>query len=134
MFAEPFQAGRLVDIPTSVFIIQTMGLEPARLGTQVVPAFPPGPLPNIVTIRTRGPGDYGIDRRPVEHPQGPRYGARMVRNLHVVLCERAPCVAANRFKPADGRSDRARKAVLREPDVVRHDDREALEAKSYDAA
>jgi hypothetical protein len=57
-FAEGVSGGgtssSIISVPTSVFNLQTMGLEPARLGTEVVPAFPPGPLPNSITIRTTG--------------------------------------------------------------------------------
>jgi hypothetical protein len=95
-------------VSTSVFNLQTLGWEPARLGTEVVPGIPPGPLPNTVTLRTAPdpgemdePNQQGADafegdqgrlrhqQLPDQHPQGarrqPRQGAldrhRAVRSV-----------------------------------------------------
>jgi hypothetical protein len=96
-FAEAISGGVVIEVPTSVFNLQTMGLEPARLGTEVVPAFPPGPLPNTVTIRTTG--DYGIDSSQINIPKELGASAGTVRNINVVLCERVPCNEAERSTP-----------------------------------
>jgi hypothetical protein len=102
VFAEPVsgQPGAIVDVPTSIYIIETMGLEPARLGTETVPAFPPGPISATVALRTAGPeGDYGINSTTVNIPKDLGASAGTVRNLHIVLCERAPCTTTVRANP-----------------------------------
>ena len=50
--ADTAPNGILFLVTTSVFNLQTLGWEPARLGTEVVPGIPPGPLPNSVTLRS----------------------------------------------------------------------------------
>jgi hypothetical protein len=97
-FAEAIAGtGSIIEVPTSVFALQTMGLEPARLGTEVVPAVPPGPLVNTVTIRTTG--DYGIDSQQINLPKELGGDAGRVRSIQVVLCDRAPCQETDRFQP-----------------------------------
>ena len=97
-FAEAVAGtGAIIEVPTSVFALQTMGLEPARLGTEVVPAVPPGPLVNTVTIRTTG--DYGIDSQQINLPKELGGDAGRVRSIQVVLCDRAPCQETDRFQP-----------------------------------
>jgi hypothetical protein len=97
VLAEAASAGAMIFVPTSVFNLQTMGLEPARLGTEAVPAFPPGPLPNTVTIRTTG--DYGIDSSQIHNPKELGAAPGNVRNIQIVLCERVPCNEAIRSQP-----------------------------------
>ena len=50
---EAATAGPLLDVPTPIYNVATLGLEPARLGTEApLPTDPPGPLPIVVTLRT----------------------------------------------------------------------------------
>ena len=102
-FAEAIAGtGSIIEVPTSVFALQTMGLEPARLGTEVVPAVPPGPLVNTVTIRTTG--DYGIDSQQINLPKELGGDAGRVRSIQVVLCDRAPCQETGSSRTARFRS------------------------------
>ena len=97
-------------VPTSVFNLQTLGWEPARLGTEVVPGIPPGPLPNSVTLRTApdfseldepnqqgadayegDQGDYGITSYQINIPKELGGNLGKVRAIDIVLCALAPC-------------------------------------------
>jgi hypothetical protein len=58
----------LVTVPSKLFNVDTMGLEPARLGTDILPATPPGPLPVKVTLDSSSEnpsdpteGDFSVD-------------------------------------------------------------------------
>jgi hypothetical protein len=75
---------------TPVYNVETMGLEPARLGTAVFPSDPAGPFP--ITINVRTTGDRGLDSALINIPRnlgGPR-GLPM--EIATVLCARVPCV------------------------------------------
>jgi hypothetical protein len=50
--------GGVVRVPVNLYNVQTLGLEPARLGTGILGASPPGPL--ALTVKVRSPGDYGV--------------------------------------------------------------------------
>jgi len=97
-------------VSTSVFNLQTLGWEPARLGTEVVPGIPPGPLPNTVTLRTApdpgeldepnqqgddafpgDQGDYGINSYQINIPKELGGNLGKVRSIDIVLCAYVPC-------------------------------------------
>jgi hypothetical protein len=87
-----------VAVQTPVFNVQTLGLEPARLGTNILPSTPPTALPVFVTLRTDG--DFGIDSAVLNIPKalgGPEANVQSVDN---VLCAQAPCQATNTFNPS----------------------------------
>ena len=88
-----------------MFNLQTLGWEPARLGTEVVPGVPPGPLPNSVTLRTApdpveldepnqqgaerydgDEGDYGINSYQINIPKELGGILGKVRAIDIVLC------------------------------------------------
>jgi len=104
----------LIPVPTSVFRIQTMGLEPARLGTEAVPGFPPGPLVNLITVRTTG--DYGIDSHQINLPKELGASTGRVRAINVVLCERVPCAESD---PTVRRQDDDAPGGLLDPEPTR---------------
>jgi hypothetical protein len=108
--ADTIPSGPLFLVSTSVFNLQTLGWEPARLGTEVVPGIPPGPLPNTVTLRTApdpseldepnqqgadaypgDQGDYGINSYQINIPKELGGNLGKVRAIDIVLCAYAPC-------------------------------------------
>jgi hypothetical protein len=82
---------------TNVFNIETLGLEPARLGTEAVAGTPPGPFPNTVTVRTTG--DYGVDSAQVDLPKDLGGNPGIVRQIDIVLCAQVPCQETNTLEP-----------------------------------
>ena len=104
-----FPGRTLFLVSTSVFNLQTLGGEPARLGTEVVPGVPPGPLPNTVTLRTapdpvswtnrtsRAPTLRGRRGRLRDHsyqiniPKELGGSLEKVRAIDIVLCAYTPC-------------------------------------------
>ena len=126
---------------TSVFNLQTLGWEPARLGTEVVPGIPPGPLPNSVTLRTApdfseldepnqqgadayegDQGDYGITSYQINIPKELGGNLGKVRAIDIVLCAYAPCQedVASRNTPQTVKPAPGCQALLRQPHLVRH--------------
>ena len=116
--ADTVPAGGLFIVPTSVFNLQTLGWEPARLGTEVVPGIPPGPLPNTVTLRTApdpvelgepnqqgsnafpgDQGDYGVTSYQINIPKELGGNTGKVRAIDIVLCARVPCQEVVRNAP-----------------------------------
>ena len=108
--ADTVPGGILFLVSTSVFNLQTLGWEPARLGTEVVPGVPPGPLPNTVTLRTApdpseldepnqqgadryegDEGDYGINSYQINIPKELGGNLGKVRAIDIVLCAYTPC-------------------------------------------
>ncbi|MGH2979518.1 MAG: hypothetical protein ACRDLQ_07760 [Solirubrobacterales bacterium] len=111
--ADTIPAGSLFIVTTSVFNLQTLGWEPARLGTEVVPGIPPGPLPNTVTLRTApdpgelsepnqqgadryegDEGDYGVNSYQINIPKELGGNPGKVRAIDIVLCAYVPCQEA----------------------------------------
>ena len=93
---EAADNGPLLNVPTPIYNVATIGLEPARLGTGApLPTDPPGPLPIIVTLRTAdSPGhtaDFGIDSTINEVPfKLGAFGAKAAQ-FDTLLCGEAPC-------------------------------------------
>ena len=87
--AEQGLGGNLAQVPTRIHIVQTLGLEPARLGTDAILGEPSGPFPITVSLRTTG--DYGIDSVVEALPTVVgNFDAKVVQ-IDTVLCARAPC-------------------------------------------
>jgi hypothetical protein len=108
--ADTIPSGTMFLVKTSVFNLQTLGWEPARLGTEVVPGIPPGPLPNTVTLRSApdpgelnepnqqgadrfegDEGDYGITSYQINIPKELGGNLGKVRSIDIVLCAYVPC-------------------------------------------
>ena len=70
---EAADNGPLLNVPTPIYNVATIGLEPARLGTGApLPTDPPGPLPIIVTLRTAdSPGHSRRLRHRLDDQRGP---------------------------------------------------------------
>ncbi len=93
--------------PIPLVVVQTLGWEPARLGTgDVLPTLPQGPLPIQISVRTADDpktpqldADFGIDSLLSNIPSSPPggstgdIGAIPVNFIDTVLCSDVPCVA-----------------------------------------
>ncbi len=77
-------------VPTDVYVIDTLGLEPARLGTEVLVGNPQGPFPNTITLRSAN-DDYGINAAQVNIPKDLGGNIGTIRQIEIYLCSRAPC-------------------------------------------
>lgn len=78
------------DVNTPLYNVQTLGLEPARLGTAAeTPSTPPGPFPVLVTLRTAS--DFGIDSTVMNVPTLLGGATAKVWQIDTLLCARAPC-------------------------------------------
>lgn len=87
--AEQGFGGNLAQVPTRLHVVQTLGLEPARLGTDAILGEPSGPFPVTVSVRTSG--DYGIDSVVQGLPTVVgNFDAKVVQ-IDTVLCSAAPC-------------------------------------------
>jgi hypothetical protein len=84
---------------TPLFNVQTVGLEPARLGTDRLGATPPGPFPIVVSVRTES--DFGIDSALVDIPRNLGGPQATVMEIRTTLCSHVPC-NANTLAPAPG--------------------------------
>ena len=80
-------------IPTPIYNVQTLGLEPARLGTSVFPSEPAGPFPIKIDLRTDG--DYGIDSALIDIPKNLGGPQALITQIETVLCAQVPCKAAD---------------------------------------
>jgi hypothetical protein len=89
----------LLSVFTPLFNVETVGLEPARLGTDRLPATPPGPFPIVVSVRTDG--DFGIDSALINIPRNLGGPQATVMEIKTTLCSHVPC-DANTFAPAPG--------------------------------
>jgi hypothetical protein len=81
-----------IPAPTRLYVVDTIGPEPARLGTQVLPGDPPGPLPVLVNLRTSGQhGDFGVDS--VVDTLPTQLGGQIAKIFTITtnLCPAAPC-------------------------------------------
>jgi hypothetical protein len=101
---NPSPDAPLLDVATPLFNVQTIGLEPARLGTGApLPTDPPGPLPIIVTLRTENAGgreaDFGIDSTINEVPFKLGAFAAKAAQFDTLLCSDAPCTGGNTPPP-----------------------------------
>ncbi len=84
-------------IPTPVYNVATLGLEPARLGTQQLGSEPTGPFAIKIDLRTDG--DYGIDSALIDIPKNLGGPQALVMQIDTVLCAQVPCRATNSSDP-----------------------------------
>jgi hypothetical protein len=81
-----------IPVEAALYNVETLGLEPARLGTSGnLSSTPPGPFPVTVSLRTSS--DFGIDSALESIPT--QLGSVNAKILHIdtVLCGYAPCNA-----------------------------------------
>ncbi len=86
--------GTMIQAPTGLYRIQTVGLEPARLGTDVLVGDPPGPVPIGIKLRTSPltpPADYGINSAVIDLPKNLGGPQATIAEIETVLCGYAPC-------------------------------------------
>jgi len=83
--------GAPIATPTPLTVVQPFA-EPARLGTYVLPAEPPGPLPILINLRTGGPeGDFGVDSTVDSLPTALNGQFAKLFTIDTFLCARVPC-------------------------------------------
>jgi hypothetical protein len=74
---------------SKVYNVQTLGLEPARLGTKSFPSEPAGPFPIKIDLRTDG--DYGLDSALIDIPKNLGGPQAIITQIETVLCAQVPC-------------------------------------------
>ncbi len=84
-------------IPSPIYNVETLGLEPARLGTSVFPSEPAGPFPIKIDLRTDG--DYGIDSALIDIPKNLGGPQAVITQIETVLCAQVPCQATDYQDP-----------------------------------
>ncbi len=84
-------------VPTRLYNVATLGLEPARLGTGIFPSEPSGPLPIKIDLRTEG--DYGLDSALIDIPKNLGGPVASIIQIETVLCAQVPCKATNTDDP-----------------------------------
>lgn len=83
--------GPPIATPTPLAVVKPFA-EPARLGTYVLPAEPPGPLPILVNLRTGGvQGDFGVDSVVDSLPTALNGQFAKLFTIDTYLCARVPC-------------------------------------------
>ena len=84
---------------TAIYNVQTLGLEPARLGTTIFPSDPAGPFPITIGIRTSG--DRGINSTLINVPRNlGGFGGTPIE-ITTALCGRVPTCTSQ----TDARND-----------------------------
>ena len=81
--------GPILPVFTPLFNVETIGLEPARLGTDRFGSTPPGPFPIIVSVRTEG--DFGLDSALINIPRNLGGPQATVMEIRTILCSHVPC-------------------------------------------
>jgi hypothetical protein len=81
--------GPILPVFTPLFNVETIGLEPARLGTDRFGSTPPGPFPIIVSVRTEG--DFGLDSALINIPRNLGGPQATVMEIRTLLCSHVPC-------------------------------------------
>ena len=85
----PFSSAAPVNAPTGLYSVPVNGLEPARLGTNVLFGDPPGPMP--IAIKLRSTGDYGLNSAVIDLPKNLGGPQAVITEIETVLCGYAPC-------------------------------------------
>ncbi len=87
----------LLDITTGVYNLETLGLEPARLGAGAkLSSDPPGPLPVVVSLRSSGTNpDFGVSSTVYDVPFKLGSFAAKASQIDTVLCSYAPCAGSH---------------------------------------
>ena len=88
----------LLLVPSPVYNVQTLGLEPARLGTRVFPSDPAGPFPIAVTMRNSG--DYGLNSALIDIPRNLGGVLALPLELETYLCGPVPCAPTDVYEPS----------------------------------
>jgi hypothetical protein len=86
---KPFTSAVALNAPTGLYRVPINGLEPARLGTDVLFGDPPGPIP--ISIKLRTTGDYGLNSAVIDIPKNLGGPQAVIQEIETVLCGRAPC-------------------------------------------
>ena len=81
--------GSAIATPTPLTVVKPFA-EPARLGTFVLPAEPPGPLPILINLRSDG--DYGVDSLVDSLPTALNGQFAKLFSIDTYLCAKVPCV------------------------------------------
>jgi hypothetical protein len=74
---------------TPIYNVETLGLEPARLGTGAFPSNPGGPFPVYINVRTSG--DRGLDSSLNNIPRNLGSQIGFPFDIFNILCGRVPC-------------------------------------------
>jgi hypothetical protein len=85
-------------VPSAIYNVATLGLEPARLGTRKFPSEPPGPFPVVITLDTTN--DYGLNSALVDIPKNLGGPQAVVTEIDTVLCAKVPCAPTNEVDPS----------------------------------
>ena len=85
-------------VPSAIYNVATLGLEPARLGTRKFPSEPPGPFPVVITLDSTN--DYGLDSAWSDSPKNLGGPQAVVTEIDTVLCAKMPCAPTNEVDPA----------------------------------
>src|SRR4029079_11437228 len=85
-------------VPSAVYNVATLGLEPARLGTRKFPSEPPGPFPVVISLDSTN--DYGLNSALVDIPKNLGGPQASVTEIDTVLCAQVPCAPTNELDPA----------------------------------
>jgi hypothetical protein len=104
-----------IPAPTSLHVIENIGPEPARLGTDLLPADPPGPLPVVISLRSTG--DFGVDSAVDTLPTALGLPAKLF-SIDTDLCSSAPCDPAT-LAPLPGARPFARNPTSCKPATSR---------------
>ena len=78
-----------INAPTGLYRVPVNGLEPARLGTDVLVGDPPGPVAIQITLRSTG--DYGLNSAVIDLPKNLGGPQAIISEIETVLCGYAPC-------------------------------------------
>jgi hypothetical protein len=82
----------MIIAPTGIYRVPENGLEPARLGTDVLVGDPPGPVPIQIKLRTSPAGaDYGINSAVIDLPKNLGGPQAAISEIETNLCAYAPC-------------------------------------------
>jgi hypothetical protein len=113
----------LLPVFTPLFNIETVGLEPARLGTDRFGSTPPGPFPIIVRVRTES--DFGLDSALVNIPRNLGGPQATITEIRTLLCSHVPC------DPNTGAHGSDAKPFFVNPTRCDVEKRSVLEARSW---
>ena len=116
-------------IPTPVYNVQTMGLEPARLGTNQLPSEPTGPFPIEISLRTTE--DYGINSALVDIPKNLGGPQALVTQIETILCARVPCKATDSLESTTVEPLARTRPFFRNPTSCDKPATAVLEARSW---
>jgi hypothetical protein len=100
-FTETIPSANLslpVFVPTAIFNVATLGLEPARLGTRNFPSDPPGPFPILISLDSTN--DYGLNSALTDIPRNLGSAVANPSQIDSVLCAQVPCAPTDIREPS----------------------------------